>query len=120
MTLRWYTVVVEAADPRRLADFWAAALGWQLAYEQLNDVAIEAPDDVDDRIPAIVFVRTPGRKRHKNRLHFDLNPADQADEVQRLLALGATQADVGQGDVNWVVLSDPEGNELCVLQPQKP
>ena len=57
----------------------------------------------------------------KNRLHLDVAPdagGDQTAEVQRLLALGATRADVGQGpDVAWVVLADPEGNELCVLQP---
>ena len=53
----------------------------------------------------------------KNRIHIDVNPSDrdQAEEVERLLALGARHADVGQGDVSWVVLADPEGNEFCVL-----
>lgn len=59
MTLRWYTTVVDADDPRRLADFWAAALGWVVAYEQPDDVAIEAPDDPDDRVPAIVLCDPP-------------------------------------------------------------
>ncbi len=51
----------------------------------------------------------------KNRLHIDLRPDDQDAEVARLVALGAQRVDVGQGDVGWVVLADPEGNEFCVL-----
>ena len=57
-------------------------------------------------------------KAGKNRLHLDLRPEDQAAEVERLLALGATLADIGQGDeVSWVVMADPEGNEFCILEP---
>ncbi len=58
----------------------------------------------------------------KNRVHTDVAPAkddDQAAEVARLKALGATDADVGQGDDHtWVVLADPLGNEFCVLSPR--
>jgi hypothetical protein len=57
----------------------------------------------------------PEGKAVKNRLHIDLVPDDQAAEVARLEALGARLADVGQGDVTWRVLADPEGNEFCVL-----
>jgi hypothetical protein len=60
-------------------------------------------------------------KAVKNRIHLDLAPYpsdDQAAEVARLLALGAAPADVGQGDVPWTVLADPEGNEFCVLTPR--
>jgi hypothetical protein len=55
----------------------------------------------------------------KNRLHLDLRPDDQEQEVKRLLGLGATRVDIGQAeDVSWVVLADPEGNEFCILAPQ--
>ncbi len=57
----------------------------------------------------------------KNRVHVDLattSAAHQADLVARLRGLGATPADVGQGDVPWTVLADPEGNEFCVLEPR--
>ncbi len=57
----------------------------------------------------------------KNRVHLDLattSAADQADLVARLRALGAAPADIGQGDVPWPVLADPEGNEFCVLTPR--
>jgi hypothetical protein len=60
-------------------------------------------------------------KTGKNRLHFDLAPppdGDQQAEVDRLVALGARRADIGQGDVPWVVMADPDGNEFCVLVPR--
>ena len=62
----------------------------------------------------------PEAKSVKNRFHLDLRPGDQAAEVARLVALGARRVDVGQGDVSWVVLADPDGNEFCVLKPLNP
>jgi len=67
------------------------------------------------RLPGLLFVRVPEAKSVKNRLHLDFRPDDRDAEVQRLLALGATRAEVGQGEQSWVVLTDPEGNEFCVL-----
>ena len=69
----------------------------------------------------LVFVPVPEAKAVKNRIHLDLateSVAHQAAEVERLLGLGAVPADIGQGDVPWVVLADPEGNEFCVLDPR--
>jgi len=54
----------------------------------------------------------------KNRLHLDLTPKDQDAEVERVIELGATRVDIGQGEVGWVVLGDPEGSEFCVLRPR--
>ena len=67
--------------------------------------------------PLLVFVPVPEPKTVKNRLHIDVNPSgcEQQDELERLLALGARRVDVGQGDVPWIVLADPEGNEFCLL-----
>jgi hypothetical protein len=62
----------------------------------------------------------PEGKAAKNRLHLDLRPDDQAAEVERLLMLGATRVDIGQGAPTWVVLADPEGNEFCVLRVLTP
>jgi hypothetical protein len=77
MALQWYSTVVNAREPRRLAAFWAQVLGWAVAYKRPDDVAIEALDIPDDRIPAIIFVRNAAEpKTRKNRLHFDLRPAD--------------------------------------------
>ena len=69
----------------------------------------------------LVFVPVPEPKTTQNRVHLDLatmSPEHQRAEVRRLLTLGATHADIGQGDVPWTVLADPEGNEFCVLEPR--
>ncbi|WP_202892272.1 VOC family protein [Kribbella shirazensis] len=69
--------------------------------------------------PYLEFVRTPATQLVWNRVHLDVLPYrgdDQAAEVARLQTLGATPADVGQGDSAWKVLADPEGNEFCVLR----
>jgi Glyoxalase-like domain len=74
-----------------------------------------------ERGPGLVFLTVPETKALKNRLHIDLAPAsddDQEAEVRRLESLGARRVDIGQGDVSWVVLADPEGNEFCVLTPR--
>jgi Glyoxalase-like domain len=115
MASRLYTITIDSADPARLAAFWAAALGYQHAYANDDESAIEPADDA---CPALLFVRNPQPKAGKNRVHLDLDPHDQAAEVRRLLDLGAVRVDIGQRDVSWVVLADPEGNEFCVLGPR--
>ena len=110
-------VVFEPAHPAT-GHFWAAATGWPVVYDQDGDVAIRAPDG---RGPFITFGPPGIAKTTKNRLHFDLAPDadyDHGAEVDRLLALGAQRIDIGQGDVPWAVLADPDGNEFCVLRPQ--
>jgi hypothetical protein len=67
----------------------------------------------------LLFVPVEEPKTVKNRLHLDFRPDDQQAEVERLLGLGATRADVGQGEQSWVVLADPEGNEFCVLAARR-
>ncbi|MFD9124803.1 VOC family protein [Kitasatospora sp. NPDC059571] len=112
MALVWEQVVVDAADPGALADWWAEALGWTLVSEDPDEYEIRpAPD----RLPGLLFLRVPEAKAGKNRLHLDFRPDDQAAEVDRLIVLGARRADIGQGEQSWVVLADPEGNEFCVL-----
>jgi hypothetical protein len=101
----------------KVGHFWSEALGWPLVWDQDEETAIRSPDG------GVFFTFGPpvAPKSAKNRLHVDLAPphdGDQQVEVDRLLALGATRADVGQGDVSWVVLADPDGNELCVLTPR--
>jgi hypothetical protein len=126
MSVRWYSVVVDCADVRAQAAWWAQVLGWVTAYESDDETVLVPPRaldttrdiPVDEQGPGLVFVTVPDGKQVKNRLHLDLAPRaddDQAAEVDRLVGLGATRVDIGQGDVPWVVLADPEGNEFCVL-----
>lgn len=132
MVSRFSEIVVDCEQPRRLAEFWCAVLGYRVLDEEEGAIEIGPPDvsTEDDwaewqaRLlrepspPTIVFIVVPEGKTVKNRLHIDVSPVEtsQPEEVERLIALGATKADIGQGDVSWTVLRDPEGNEFCVLR----
>ena len=130
MTLRLRVVAVDCADPERLARFWCAALGYEVVEADADGVSIgPGPVPSNDGLrggpvaPGIDFLVVPEGKTGKNRLHLDLTPVDgeQAEEVERLLGLGAVRVDVGQGaEATWVVLADPEGNEFCVLRGRRP
>jgi len=112
MSLEWEQVIVDCTDPVALGRWWAAALEWVVVNEDPEEVEIRpAPEQV----PGLLFTRVPEPKTVKNRLHLDFRPDDQVAEVARLEALGATRADIGQGEQSWIVLRDPEGNEFCVL-----
>jgi predicted enzyme related to lactoylglutathione lyase len=117
MSSQWEQVVVDAEDPPRLARWWAKALGYVLVHEEPGEVEIRRSSDV---MPGLLFLSVAEPKKVKNRLHIDLRPDDQEAEVERLVDMGARPADIGQGDVSWVVLADPEGNEFCVLASRTP
>ena len=113
MALVWEQVNVDAADPERLGRWWADVLDWVIVNDAADEFEIRP---TEDQMPGLLFVGVPEVKSVKNRLHLDFRPVDQAAEVQRFLDAGATPVDVGQGDVPWVVLADPEGNEFCILR----
>jgi predicted enzyme related to lactoylglutathione lyase len=119
MPSRLYTLCVDARDPESQARFWGAVLDYPVGHDEGDDEEWWVQKD-DDTFPAILFLKVPESKSVKNRLHIDLAPDDRDNEVERVMALGATRADVGQtGDESWVVLADPEGNEFCVLSARK-
>ena len=109
---------MDCADPASLGRWWAELLGWRLTYERDDEVVLEPPagSPEDGVSPDLLFGKVPQPKVEKVRLHIDLRPEDQAAEVARAEAMGATRIDIGQGDVSWVVLADPEGNEFCILR----
>ena len=118
MATRLYSVVIDCAQPAVLARWWSDAIGWPVTFEEPDEVVVEGDDD---DVPALVFVPVADPKVGKNRVHLDLasdSIEHQAAIVARLVARGARPVDIGQGDVPWVVLADPEGNELCVLEPR--
>ncbi|GAA3595578.1 hypothetical protein GCM10022419_093600 [Nonomuraea rosea] len=121
MTLRLVHVNVRAGDDPALGRFWAEALGWGLSGEGTGSTLV-SPGFVwpDPAAVCVDFVTVPDPETVKYRVHLDLattSAAHQAELVARLMDLGATPADVGQGDVPWTVLADPEGNVFCVLVP---
>lgn len=140
-------VVIDAADPHSLADWWAEALGWQVEPQDPDFIrsmvdqgfatdaettthkgalvwaagaAINHPEGAG-RAPRILFQAVPEPKTVKNRVHLDLRSTAEPSlaERDRLLALGATEVGGGQQGpaIAWVVLTDPEGNELCLPAP---
>jgi hypothetical protein len=97
-------IVIDALDVARMDRFWREATRGRTGGLHLRFVPAPEP-----------------KAAYKNRLHLDLaGGPDWETEVARLLALGATRVDIGQGDVPWDVLADPEGNEFCVLRPGHP
>jgi hypothetical protein len=142
-----FQVVVDCAEPHQLADWWAGVLGWEVepqdpdfirsmvdqgfatdadttthhgALVWASGAAIRHPEGLR-RAPRVLFQQVPERKTVKNRVHLDLRSDEPPSlaEKDRLLALGATEIGSGtQGpQVAWVVLQDPEGNELCLPVP---
>ena len=109
-------VVVDATDPQGLGRFWETALG----TETLTD----EPDGFETRLAVpggpvldLCFQRVPEPPVASQRLRLDLQTAEeQRPAVERLLALGASHADIGPRQVPWAVLADPEGNQFCVLK----
>jgi hypothetical protein len=127
-------VTFDCADPGRLAEFWASALGYVVqpppdGYDSwpafLAEIGVPESEwdkrsacvDPDGRGPRLFFQKVPEPKVAKNRVHLDVNVGhDRVDaEVARLVGLGARvldrYEDTGE---RWIVLADPEGNELCV------
>jgi hypothetical protein len=135
-------VVIDAADPAAVAEFWAAALGYVVqppppGFDSWPDFLRQAgvPEDLwdsrsavvdpDGRGPRIFIQKVPEPKTLKNRVHLDVQvgagvePAQRrevvAREVERLTGLGARTSQVfDEMGEHWVVMTDPEGNEFCV------
>ena len=125
MTLRIQCLTIDCHDLDLVATFWAEALGWRRTFADDEEACLEPPQGElgDGLLPDLLFIKVPDDKTVKNRLHLDLRPGvgdTQEAEVARLEALGATRADIGQGETRWTVMADPEGNEFCVLQPLQP
>jgi len=118
----WY-VVFDCPDPRKTAEFWAEALGYRIEApnEYIGDVLLHDPKGVGQPLG---FMKVPEPKVVKNRVHIDLQPdGHMEEEVERLVALGATvvetRQDPDEGYVDptiWTVMLDPDGNEFCVIE----
>ncbi len=117
MGCKFTELVIDAADPRKQAEWWAEVLGYRLLDSDDEIAEIGASEST---FPTLLFQKVPEGKSVKNRLHIDVNAtggSTQDAELERLVKMGATRVDVGQGpDVSWIVLADLEGNEFCLLK----
>ncbi len=119
MACRFTELVIDCHDHDLLGRFWAEVLGYRVTERSDGPknfyVELQGPPGSG---PTVLVDRTPDPKRSKNRLHIDVNATDrtQDEEVERILGLGASRVDIGQGEQDWLVLADPEGNEFCVLR----
>ncbi|WP_327261333.1 VOC family protein [Streptomyces sp. NBC_01232] len=112
-------ITFDALDPYRIAEFWSAVTGFAIHPDD-----VEGDDEVmlesgQQGVPGLLFIRVPDSKSVKNRVHLDIQPpTDTRNEtVERLIGLGAKLVDDrrdADGVAGWVVLADPEGNELCI------
>jgi len=114
-------IVIDSKEVATVSKFWEAVLGWKVTYLDETGAMLENPVKLEDgsKFPPILFYKNPDKKIVKNRLHFDLQPDDQAAEVARIEALGGKRIEIGQSadpKTTWVVMADIEGNEFCVLK----
>ncbi|MFD7917352.1 VOC family protein [Streptomyces sp. NPDC059752] len=112
-------ITFDALDPYRVAEFWSAVTGFTMHPDD-----VEGDDEVmlepgQPGVPGLLFIRVPDGKSVKNRVHLDIQPptGTRDETVERLIGLGAKLVDdrrAADGVAGWVVLADPEGNELCI------
>ena len=137
MSIVMTAITIDCADPRTQAEFWSAALGWEIESVEVWDAEIsrggkvvqsrESWSNIISAAPnaprRINFAKVPEGKTVKNRLHFDLKVDDLDTEVSRLVGLGASIVErraravdgrIDQGQDGWLVMKDPEGNEFCI------
>jgi len=110
-------LVLDCRDPELIARFWSEVLGYRIVDRDADTVEIGPPEGTPSPM-TLLFSRSTDPKNDKLRLHIDVSATDrdQEAELARLLQLGAKKIDIGQGDVSWHVLADPEGHEFCLLR----
>ncbi|MFU8851434.1 VOC family protein [Micromonospora sp. SL1-18] len=112
---------IDCANAYALSSWWRVVLDYAEDPDDPNGPGHEeCMISSSDGRHRLLFIEVPERKQTKNRLHFDLRPADGSrdEELTRLIGLGATQVDDRRNPdgTGWVVLADPEGNEFCILR----
>jgi predicted enzyme related to lactoylglutathione lyase len=111
-----FGISFDTYDAVKVAQFWAAALGRQLADGADNQNAVVLPADITTTGPRLAFHQVPEGKTVKNRVHFDLTTTDLAAETERLQELGATIVrEVSENGNHWITMADPEGDEFDLI-----
>jgi catechol 2,3-dioxygenase-like lactoylglutathione lyase family enzyme len=118
--IRVGSIVLRVDDLQRQTEFWAAALGYERRQGDSDDFVLLRPRDGVG--PNLSLDRVDSKVQVPPRIHLDLYTEDQAREVERLIALGATEVrwDKRPPDADYVILADPEGNRFCVVDISHP
>jgi predicted enzyme related to lactoylglutathione lyase len=117
MAIQLSNIVVDCAEPQKLAEFWVQALHFELKGGDEQYVFIANPTKGGAHI---LFQKVAEPRTTKNRVHFDLHTNKRDEEVERISALGATKVtEHEQYTTKWTVMSDPEGNEFCIVQDDR-
>jgi catechol 2,3-dioxygenase-like lactoylglutathione lyase family enzyme len=122
MTSKIDSLAVDCREPARVAQFWSDVLGWNVVGRdwQRTPHGRDGVSIADGSLQIDFRWTGDDQRAGKNRLHLDVVATDhsQAEELDRLLGLGATEVDIAQGDADWMtwhVLADPEGNVFCLV-----
>lgn len=108
-------VLIDCVDLDVMTEFWCQALDMEHVWSGPSGGHLLTARDGSGR--RLALMPSADAKVGKNRIHLDLRPdVSQASEVRRLESIGARRVDIGQAEVTWVVMADPEGNEFCVLR----
>jgi Glyoxalase-like domain len=126
MSLRWHAVVVDCHDVRAQSRWWAEVLGWQVGSEDDDEVVLLPPHPAGTAPgscrPGLLFQGVPKGRQLHNRVYLTLAPpgdGSQQAEIRHLEAMGARVIAAGEGEVDWVIMEDPEGNGFSVLSPRE-
>jgi catechol 2,3-dioxygenase-like lactoylglutathione lyase family enzyme len=112
---RIHNVTIDCRNPSPLVHFWAAALGYEIQDEGDKHGSLTDPKGIG---PRVLFQVVPEEKTVKNRVHLDVEIADRAAEIERLVVLGGSRVrEVEEDGEAWTVMQDPEGNEFCLFEP---
>ncbi|MFI5618612.1 VOC family protein [Streptomyces sp. NPDC051567] len=111
-------ITIDALDPYKMAEFWAEVTGYAIHPDDVEGDEEILLEPGQPGVPGMLFIRVPDAKSVKNRVHLDIQPpvGTRDETVERLTGLGARLVDDRRREdgSGWVVLADPEGNELCI------
>jgi len=110
-----FGISFDAHDAAKVAQFWAATLGRQVAEGADAHDAVVLPSDLVSAGPRLAFHQVPEGKTVKNRVHLDLATGDLEGETERLTELGAIIVNTISGQARWITFADPEGNEFDLV-----
>ena len=120
MTLQIGMVTFDSLEPRPLAQWWAKAVGGEIVTDMDGMFLMVALPN--GAAPALGFQSVPDPTPGKNKLHLDISSTCRDEDVERLIADGATLVAVHDEnpDFGWTTLADPDGNQFCIsdAQPQ--